>query len=149
MRATGRRTKTAYEHFPKGLLHGIVRFSARPSTALIRAGHRQRRFQSESEMANNVADVMAQTLAAAGVERIWGVTGDSLNGFNESLHRLGTIRWMHVRHEEAGAFPAGAEAHVTGRLAVCAGSCGPGNLPLINGLFDCHRKRVPVLAVAA
>ncbi|WP_301090648.1 ubiquinone-dependent pyruvate dehydrogenase [Sphingomonas sp.] len=96
-----------------------------------------------------IADLMAQTLANAGVKRIWGVTGDSLNGLNDSLRRLGSIDWMHVRHEEAAAFAAGAEAAVTGELAVCAGSCGPGNLHLINGLFDCQRNHVPVLAIAA
>nr|WP_313418556.1 ubiquinone-dependent pyruvate dehydrogenase [Brevundimonas diminuta] len=96
-----------------------------------------------------IADLMAQTLANAGVKRIWGVTGDSLNGLNDSLRRLGSIDWMHVRHEEAAAFAAGAEAAVTGGLAVCAGSCGPGNLHLINGLFDCQRNHVPVLAIAA
>ncbi len=96
-----------------------------------------------------VADLLAETLAGAGVKRIWGVTGDSLNGFNDSLRRLGKIDWMHVRHEEVAAFAAGAEAAVTGNLAVCAGSCGPGNLHLINGLFDCHRSHAPVLAIAA
>ncbi|WP_295527321.1 ubiquinone-dependent pyruvate dehydrogenase [uncultured Pseudacidovorax sp.] len=96
-----------------------------------------------------VADLLAHSLADLGVERIWGVTGDSLNGLNDSLRRLGRIEWMHVRHEESAAFAAGAEAALTGRLAVCAGSCGPGNLHLINGLFDCQRNRVPVLAIAA
>ncbi|MDM0015570.1 ubiquinone-dependent pyruvate dehydrogenase [Variovorax sp. J22P168] len=96
-----------------------------------------------------IADLIAQTLAVAGVQRIWGVTGDSLNGLNDSLRRMKRIAWMHVRHEESAAFAAGAEAAVTGDLAVCAGSCGPGNLHLINGLFDCHRNRVPVLAIAA
>jgi pyruvate dehydrogenase (quinone) len=101
-------------------------------------------------MANmTIADLIASTLANAGVQRIWGVTGDSLNGLNDSLRRLRTIDWMHVRHEEVAAFAAGAEAAVTGRMAVCAGSCGPGNLHLINGLFDCHRNHVPVLAIAA
>lgn len=100
-------------------------------------------------MPMTVADLLAQTLADAGVERIWGVTGDSLNGLNDSLRRLGRIEWKHVRHEETAAFAAGAEAAVTGQLAVCAGSCGPGNLHLINGLFDCHRNHVPVLAIAA
>lgn len=95
------------------------------------------------------ADYIAETLAGIGVDRLWGVTGDSLNGFNDSLRRLGKMRWMHVRHEEAGAFAAGAEAAVTGKLAVCAGSCGPGNLHLINGLFDCQRNHVPVLAIAS
>lgn len=96
-----------------------------------------------------VADLIAKTLASAGVQRIWGVTGDSLNGLTDALRRHGEIDWMHVRHEETAAFAAGAEAAVTGQLAVCAGSCGPGNLHLINGLFDCHRNRVPVLAIAA
>jgi pyruvate dehydrogenase (quinone) len=96
-----------------------------------------------------IADLVAETLVNAGVERIWGVTGDSLNGLSDSLRRLGKIAWMHVRHEEVAAFAAGAEAAVTGRLAVCAGSCGPGNLHLINGLFNAHRNHEPVLAVAA
>src|SRR5260221_2579335 len=96
-----------------------------------------------------VADQFAETLAAIGVERIYGVVGDSLNGVTDSLRRQGRIEWVHVRHEEVAAFAAGAEAHLTGELAVCAGSCGPGNLHLINGLFDCHRSRVPVLPIAA
>lgn len=100
-------------------------------------------------MSTTIADFIAATLAEIGVERIWGVTGDSLNGLTDSLRRLDRVRWMHVRHEEVAAFAAGAEAAVTGRLAVCAGSCGPGNLHLINGLYDCHRSRVPVLAIAA
>jgi len=83
------------------------------------------------------------------VKRIYGVAGDSLNGFTDSLRRMKEIDWVHMRHEEAGAFAAGAEAHLTGELAVCAGSCGPGNMHLINGLFDCYRSRVPVLAIAA
>src|SRR5712664_3653970 len=100
-------------------------------------------------MARTIADLMADTLHVAGVKRIYGVAGDSLNGFTDSLRRQKTIDWVHMRHEEAAAFAAGAEAHLTGELAVCAGSCGPGNLHLINGLFDCHRSRVPVLAIAA
>ena len=96
-----------------------------------------------------VADLLATTLANAGVTRIWGVTGDSLNGLSDSLRRLDRIAWMHVRHEEVAAFAAGAEAATTGRLAVCAGSCGPGNLHLINGLYNCHRNHEPVLAIAA
>lgn len=100
-------------------------------------------------MARTIADLMAETLKAAGVERIYGVAGDSLNGFTDSLRRMKGIDWMHMRNEEAGAFAAGAEAHVTGKLAVCAGSCGPGNMHLVNGLFDCYRSRVPVLAIAA
>jgi len=100
-------------------------------------------------MAKTVADQMVDTLAAAGVRRIYGIVGDSLNGFTDALRRHGGIDWLHVRHEEVAAFAAGADAHVTGNLAVCAGSCGPGNLHLINGLFDCHRSRVPVVAIAA
>ena len=95
------------------------------------------------------ADQFAETLAIAGVKRIYGIVGDSLNGLTDSIRRQGKIEWLHVRHEEVAAFAAGAEAHLTGELAVCAGSCGPGNLHLINGLFDCHRSRVPVLAIAA
>src|SRR5438270_13074829 len=103
----------------------------------------------ERRMAKTVADEFAETLAAAGVKRIYGIVGDSLNGLTDAIRRQGKIEWLHVRHEEVAAFAAGAEAHLTGELAVCAGSCGPGNLHLINGLFDCHRSRVPVLAIAA
>src|SRR5579862_8238600 len=98
---------------------------------------------------STVADQFVETLAIAGVKRIYGVVGDSLNGITDSIRRQGKIEWIHVRHEEVAAFAAGAEAQLTGSLAVCAGSCGPGNLHLINGLFDCHRSRVPVLAIAA
>ena len=100
-------------------------------------------------MAQSVADLIVATLSQAGVRRIWGVTGDSLNAMNDSLLRFPEVGWMHVRHEEVAAFAAGAEAAATGQLAVCAGSCGPGNLHLINGLFDCQRNHVPVLAIAA
>ncbi|PKB86849.1 pyruvate dehydrogenase [Ewingella americana] len=100
-------------------------------------------------MKHTVASLLAKTLEQAGVKRIWGVTGDSLNGLSDSLNRMGTIEWMGTRHEEVAAFAAGAEAQLTGELAVCAGSCGPGNLHLINGLFDCHRNHVPVVAIAA
>ena len=96
-----------------------------------------------------VADQFAETLAAVGVKRVYGIVGDSLNGLTDAIRRQGKIEWVHVRHEEVAAFAAAAEAHLTGDLAVCAGSCGPGNLHLINGLFDCHRSRVPVLAIAA
>ena len=96
-----------------------------------------------------VADQFAETLVVAGVKRIYGIVGDSLNGLTDAIRRHGKIEWLHVRHEEVAAFAAGAEAHLSGSLAVCAGSCGPGNLHLINGLFDCHRSRVPVLAIAA
>src|SRR5262245_55297832 len=100
-------------------------------------------------MARTAADFMAEALQKAGVRRVYGVVGDSLNGFTDALRRIKSIDWIHMRHEEAAAFAAGAEAHITGELAVCAGSCGPGNLHLINGLYDCHRSRVPVLAIAA
>src|SRR5258706_4810322 len=101
-------------------------------------------------MANKrIADVLVDTLVAAGVENVYGLAGDSLNGITDSIRTRGTIKWVPVRHEETAAFAAGADAHLTGQLAVCAGSCGPGNLHLINGLFDCYRSRVPVLAIAA
>src|ERR1022692_3965836 len=83
------------------------------------------------------------------MERIYGVAGDSLNGITDSIRKRNGIEWLGVRHEETAAFAAGAEAALTGQLAVCAGSCGPGNLHLINGLYDAHRSRVPVLAIAA
>jgi pyruvate dehydrogenase (quinone) len=97
----------------------------------------------------NVADLIVETLVQANVKRIFGVVGDSLNGLTEALRKRKAIDWIHVRHEEVAAFAAAAEAQVTGQLAVCAGSCGPGNLHLINGLFDAHRSRAPVLAIAA
>src|SRR6201996_9122742 len=100
-------------------------------------------------MAKKVAEVMVESLLAANVKRIYGIVGDSLNGFTDALRKSKSIDWIHMRNEEAAAFAAGAEAHLTGDLAVCAGSCGPGNLHLINGLFDCHRNRTPVLAIAA
>src|SRR6202166_558508 len=96
-----------------------------------------------------VADLLVDVLAEAGVQKVYGVSGDSLNGITDSIRREKKLQWIHMRHEEAAAFAAGAEAHLTGKLAVCAGSCGPGNLHLINGLYDCHRSRVPVLAIAA
>jgi pyruvate dehydrogenase (quinone) len=95
------------------------------------------------------AEVLVEMLAQAGVERVYGVAGDSLNAMTDSIRKRKDMTWMHVRHEEVAAFAAGAEAHLLNKLAVCAGSCGPGNLHLINGLFDCHRSRVPVLAIAA
>src|SRR5712671_2302083 len=100
-------------------------------------------------MAKNIAQLMVDTLVQAGVERVYGLPGDSLNGFTDSIRKQKKLQWIHVRHEETAAFAAGAEAHLTGRLAVCAGSCGPGNMHLVNGLYDCHRSRVPVLAIAA
>src|ERR1700735_573346 len=98
---------------------------------------------------STVAESLVKTLATAGVKRIYGIVGDSLNGIIDEIRRQKTIEWVHVRHEEVAAFAAGADAHVTGKLAVCAASCGPGNLHLINGLYDAHRSRVPVIAIAA
>src|SRR6478735_1177467 len=104
-------------------------------------------------MAKTIADIIVESLKNSGVRRVYGLPGDSLNGFTDAIRRDGAneagMEWAHVRNEEVAAFAAGAEAHLTGKLAVCAGSCGPGNLHLINGLFDCHRSRVPVLAIAA
>ena len=97
----------------------------------------------------NLAQLLVDTLLGAGVKRVYGLAGDSLNGITDAIRADGTIKWIHVRHEETAAFAAGAEAHLTGSLAVCAGSCGPGNLHLINGLYDANRSRVPVLAIAA
>jgi pyruvate dehydrogenase (quinone) len=97
----------------------------------------------------SIAASVVETLIAAGVKRVYGVVGDSLNAILEEIGRHKEIEWIHVRHEETGALAAGAQAHLTGELAVCAGSCGPGNVHLVNGLFDCQRSRVPVLAIAA
>jgi thiamine pyrophosphate-dependent acetolactate synthase large subunit-like protein len=95
-----------------------------------------------------VADQFAETLAIAGVKRIYGIVGDSLNGLTDVFRRQGTIEWLHVRHEEVAAFAAGAEAHLTGELAVCTGSCGPGNLHLINGIAEALAHDGPVLVDA-
>src|SRR5208337_2316159 len=103
----------------------------------------------ERTMAKTVSEVFVETLIAAGVQRVYGVVGDSLNGLTDAIRKSTQIDWLHMRHEETAAFAAGADAQITGRIAVCAGSCGPGNLHLINGLYDCHRSRVPVLAIAA
>jgi pyruvate dehydrogenase (quinone) len=100
-------------------------------------------------MGMSSADYLAKVLENAGIRHVYGVVGDSLNGITDAFRRMGTIEWLHMRHEEGAAFAAGAEAHLTGKLAVCAGSCGPGNLHLINGLFDCHRSGAPVLAIAS
>lgn len=96
-----------------------------------------------------VADHVIATLKRSGVQRVFGIPGDSLNGFTDAIRRAGDFSWEQVRHEESAAFAAAAEAALVGGLAVCAGSCGPGNLHLINGLFDAQRSRVPVLAIAA
>src|SRR5882762_12040105 len=100
-------------------------------------------------MSSTIADLIVDTLKSAGVRRVYGLPGDSLNGFTDALRRDGSVWWLHVRHVEAAAFAAAGEAAMTGQLAVCAASCGPGNLHLINGLFDANRSRVPVLAIAA
>jgi pyruvate dehydrogenase (quinone) len=96
-----------------------------------------------------IADHVIEALRISGVRRVYGLPGDSLNGFTDAIRRCSEIAWEHVRHEETAGFAAAADAALTGGLAVCAGSCGPGNLHLINGLFDAHRSRVPVLAIAA
>jgi pyruvate dehydrogenase (quinone) len=100
-------------------------------------------------MPHRIADELVSRLAEAGVERIYGVVGDSLNPVTDALRLNNKVKWIHVRNEEAGAFAAGAEAQLTGKLTACAGSCGPGNLHLINGLFDAHRSNAPVLAIAS
>src|SRR5207253_7720313 len=120
-----------------------TRVPRRPS-AVRRSGDRK-----EKLMSNTASEYLVEALEKTGVKRVYGVVGDSLNGFTDALRRRKSIDWIHMRHEEAAAFAAGAEAHLTGSLAVCAGSCGPGNLHLINGLFDCQRNGVPVLAIAA
>jgi pyruvate dehydrogenase (quinone) len=97
----------------------------------------------------NVADFIVETLERAGVRRIYGVVGDSLNGLTEAIRQRDGMEWVGTRHEEVAAFAASGESQLTGELAVCAGSCGPGNLHLINGLFDAQRSRTPVLAIAA
>ena len=100
-------------------------------------------------MSRTIAEDLIGALVKAGVQRIYGIVGDSLNPVTDAIRRSGKLQWIHVRHEEVAAFAAGAEAQLTGQLAVCAGSCGPGNLHLINGLFDAHRSMAPVLAIAA
>src|SRR5580698_6247165 len=111
--------------------------------------HPQRQIICRRPSMPTAAEVIVQTLADSGIKRVYGLPGDSLNGVTDAIRQHPEIEWVHVRHEEVAAFAAGAEAHLTGELVVCAGSCGPGNLHLINGLFDCHRSRVPVLAIAA
>ena len=112
-------------------------------------GGTQRAGQLTGTRRPTLADVVIATLKASGVRRIYGLPGDSLNGLTDALHRDRDVTWHHVRHEEAAAFAAAGEAAATGELAVCAASCGPGNLHLINGLFDAQRSRVPVVAIAA
>src|SRR6195952_3781315 len=100
-------------------------------------------------MAKSVADQLVEMLVNAGIKRIYAVTGDSLNEVNDAVRREGSIQWVHVRHEEAGAYAAGAEAQLTGNLACCAGSSGPGHVHLIHGLYDAHRSGAPVIAIAS
>jgi pyruvate dehydrogenase (quinone) len=96
-------------------------------------------------MSRTAAEYLAEALAQAGMERIYGVVEDSLNGFTDALRRLKSIQWIHVHHEEGAAFAGGAEAHLTGELAV---SCGPGDPHVTSGLFDAHRNNVPVVALS-
>ncbi len=96
-----------------------------------------------------VAAKVVETLIQAGIHRVYGLVGDSLNSIVNEVRLHQAIDWVHVRYEETAAFAAGAEAQLSGHLTVCAGSCGPGNLHLINGLYDCHRSMAPVLAIAA
>ena len=97
-------------------------------------------------MSKTVADVIVETLAAAGVKRCYGVPGDTLNYVTDAIRRS-EMRWVHVRHEEAGGFVGGADALLSGKLAACAGSCGPGSLHFINGLFKSHRNRAYVVRI--
>ena len=99
-------------------------------------------------MMKRVADVLIETLQAAGVERCYGIVGDTLNRIAHAIDRS-AIQWVHMRHEEAGAFAAGAEAQLTGRLTACAGSCGPGSLHFMNGLYEANRNRAPRQALIA
>ena len=100
-------------------------------------------------MGKNLAEQLIDMLVEAGVKRIYAVTGDSLNRVNDAVRKNGKIQWIHVRHEETGAYAAGAEAQLHGELACCAGSSGPGHVHLINGLYDAHRSGAPVLAIAS
>jgi pyruvate dehydrogenase (quinone) len=100
------------------------------------------------DVAAKIAEQFVQMLARAGVRRIYGIVGDSLNPIVDAVRRTDGLDWLHVRHEEAAVFAAAGEAQLTGRLAVCAGSCGPGKLHLINGLYDAHRTEAPVLALS-
>src|ERR1700739_986385 len=100
-------------------------------------------------MAHRVADELVKRMGEAGIERVYGVVGDSLNPVIDAIRLNVKLQWIHVRNEETGAFAAGAEAQLTGKLTACAGSCGPGNLHLINGLFDAHRSMSPVIAIAS
>src|SRR5271168_2544234 len=98
-------------------------------------------------MSKRVADILVETLQGAGVKTCYGIVGDTLNRIAHAIHGS-EIAWVHMRHEEAGAFAAGAEAQLTGRLTACAGSCGPGSLHFINGLYEANRNRAPVVLIA-
>jgi pyruvate dehydrogenase (quinone) len=98
-------------------------------------------------MSKRVAEILVETLQAAGVKRCYGIVGDTLNRIAQAINRS-EIDWVHMRHEEAGAFAAGAEAQFTGGLTACAGSCGPGSLHFINGLYEANRNRAPVILIA-
>src|SRR6201996_974437 len=100
-------------------------------------------------MAKTAADQVVEMMIDAGIQRVYGVVGDSINPIVDSIRKSdGKLRWVHVRNEEVGAFAAGADALLTGQIAACAGSCGPGNLHLIQGLYNSHRNRAPVFAIA-
>src|ERR1700723_3828036 len=99
-------------------------------------------------MTQTVADVMVKVLVQAGAKGCYGVPVDTLNSFTDAVRRS-DLRWVHVRHEEAGAMAAGADALLPGELALCAGSCGPGSLHFINGLYESHRNRAPVVLIAS
>lgn len=107
--------------------------------------------QSTDSNANsmNVSQMLVKTLADSGIKRLYAITGDSLNAVNNAVREDGRINWIHVRHEETGAFAAGAEAQLTGELSACAGSSGPGHVHLVNGLYDCQRSYAPVIAIAS
>jgi hypothetical protein len=98
-------------------------------------------------MGKRVADLLVETLQAAGVRTCYGIVGDTMNRIAHAIDRS-RIDWVHMRHEEAGAFAAAAEASLTGRLTACAGSCGPGSLHFINGLYEANRNRAPVILIA-
>src|ERR1700728_5161833 len=99
-------------------------------------------------MSRRVADVLVETLQAASVKRCYGIVGDTLNQIARAIN-VSEIEWVHMRHEEAGAFAAGAEADFTDNLTACAGSCGPGSLHFINGLYEANRNRSPVILIAS
>lgn len=99
-------------------------------------------------MSKAVAEIIVETLVQAGAKRCWGIVGDTINHFTDAVRRS-DLHWMHVRHEEAGALAAGGEAYMTGELAVCAGTCGPGSLHFVNGIFESHRNGAPVILIAS